>query len=320
VYSDFRAHDLDARLADLADAVSIAAAIGDASASFRSNYNRTTASFQAGNRAEFDAHLDACAALADQLDEPYDRWMVTAMLAERCIVSGDLNAGEEHANAALEIGGDSVPEALTTWGGQLLEIRDIQGRLDELVDLITDAAAENPGLPVLRAALARIYCELDRNDDAATLLEADVSDGFAQFPYDSAWIVAMVLASDVCVQLDQRSVLPSLYERLLPFHSQVAAVGPAARGPVSVYLGMLAGARDDYDHAERHFEESLAVSERLGAPYWTARTRYEWAKVLQRRGDALDVPRAAALLANARDAARQYGFAALEQRAASALH
>ncbi len=311
--------NLDARLVDLAEALSTAAAIGDPSASFDANYSRALACFQAGNRAALEAHLDACASLAEQLDRRLERWMVTGTRSELCVISGDLDAAEELANDALTVGADSVPEALTTWGGLLLEIRDVQGRLGEMVEVLEQAAVENPGLPILRAALGRTYCELDRPADALALIQADVNDKFAKFEYDNAWLTAMALMADVCVQLEQHDVLPLLYEQLGAWHAQWTALGPAARGPVALYLAMLAGALDDYDRAERHFNQAFDMSQNLEAPYWTARTQYEWAKVLRRRHEDTDEPRAAKLLTSATNASNQYGFTALAQRADSLL-
>jgi predicted ATPase len=136
--------NLDARLVDLSEALSTAAAIGDPTASFQANYSRALACFQAGDRGALETHLDACASLAEQLDQLFERWVVTTTRAELSVVSGDLDAAEELANDALTIGADSVPEALTTWGGLLLEVRDVQGRLGEMVEVLNKPPSRTP--------------------------------------------------------------------------------------------------------------------------------------------------------------------------------
>ena len=124
----------------------------------------------------------------------------------------------------------------------------------------------------------------------------------------------MVILADVCVQLGQPEVLPYLYEQLSPWHHQIVSIVMTAQGPVALYLGILATALDDYEAADGHFNESLDVSERLQAPYWTALTQIELAKMLRERSEPDDAPRASLLLAEATEAAQRYGFAGLERR------
>jgi hypothetical protein len=125
--------------------------------------------------------------------------------------------------------------------------------------------------------------------------------------------------SDVCVQLGERDALPLLYEQLRPWHAQWTAIGPAARGPVALYLTMLAGALDDYGAAEVHFDQAVEISQNLNAPYWIARTQYEWAKLLQRRRESGDESRATTLLTSAASTSKEYGFTGLGERAESLL-
>ena len=308
-------HNLDERLRDLAAAVSTAATIGDPNAQFQAHYNLALACMQSANRAEFDAHLDVCDTLARQLDQPFEHWSVAAMRSGWYLLAGDLMAAESAADDALAIGGDAIPEALTLWGAQLFDIRHAQGRLDEILDLFAQAALDNPGLPVLRAALAWMYCELDQIDDARSIIEADIADRFAQFSYDQVRLQSMVILADVCVQIEQPEVLPYLYEELSPWHHQVVSIVMTTQGPVALYLGILATALDDYEAADGHFNESLDVSKRLRAPYLTALTQIELAKMLRKRGEPDDAPRASMLLAEATEAAQRYGFAGLERRA-----
>jgi len=92
--------------------------------------------------------------------------------------------------------------------------------------------------------------------------------------------------------------------------------GPAMRGPLALYLGMLAGALEDHAAAEQHFDEALTISEGLHAPYWAARTQFERAKMLCERGRTDDQARSASLVAGVREMAQARGFAALDRRAA----
>jgi len=304
--------DLDERLSDLAEAVSISRIIGDPIAEFFANFNRAFACLQTGNGAQFDIHIDACNSIADHLDQRYERWVVAYMRSTRALLAGDTGRAEEHANAALTIGADSAPEAFSVYGAQLLSIRRVQGRVAEVVDLIAQAADDNPGLPILRAALARILCEVDRNDEALAVINSDLADGLTQFPYDIAWLPTMTNLAYVSIQLVRPDTARLLYQRMLPRHAQVASVGSAIDGPVALYLGALSTFFRAYEDAEGHFAEAREVSRNLRAPYWAGLTQVEWARMLLQRNCSDDARTATTMLTRELDRAKQYGFAALE--------
>ena len=64
------------------------------------------------------------------------------------------------------------------------------------------------------------------------------------------------------------------------------------RGSVSRYLGLLATALERWDDAAGHFEEALALNERMGARPWLARTEDDYARMLLVRGRPGDDERA----------------------------
>ena len=78
---------------------------------------------------------------------------------------------------------------------------------------------------------------------------------------------------------------------------------------------MLAAAVADYDEAERHFAEALAIHRRMQAPFWSARVQIEQARMLLARNARGDTDLAAALLAETDVVAARFGFAALTRQA-----
>jgi class 3 adenylate cyclase/tetratricopeptide (TPR) repeat protein len=303
------------RYADLGEAVALAAAINDPVLGVRARCGHAVACLDVGDRVGFDADIDACADLAGKLDHPFERWTAAQLEAQRALLAGDLAVAEAQAEAALAIGADSVPEVLSTYGAQLVELRGMQGRLDEVVDLYAQVAIDNPGFPGLRANLAWIYCELDRRTDALAVIEDDIAEGFSQLPYDTVWLPAMVLLADVCTRLAQRDAATLLYERLLPWQRQGSGAHALTLAPVAFYLGLLATTFGTYDEAESHFSASLDFCRKLEAPFWIARTGYEWAKMLGRWGRPEDLDRAQAMLTSCLDSAKRHGFVALQRRA-----
>jgi hypothetical protein len=67
-----------------------------------------------------------------------------------------------------------------------------------------------------------------------------------------------------------------------------------------------------FDEAEAHFAGALDVSQRLGFPYWIARTQIANARFLRE----IQQPHGAkGLLGNALQVAREHGFGALVEQA-----
>jgi hypothetical protein len=78
---------------------------------------------------------------------------------------------------------------------------------------------------------------------------------------------------------------------------------------VSRYLGLLAQALDRCDDAIDHFEDALAINERMGARPWLAHTREDYARLLLERGSQDDRERGNVLLTSALTTYRELGMA-----------
>jgi hypothetical protein len=83
-------------------------------------------------------------------------------------------------------------------------------------------------------------------------------------------------------------------------------------------VGLLAATLGRFDEAGRHFAAACATHERIGAPIFLARTRYEWAKALLAGGQDGDALRARELLDEALEGAGRHGCAVLRRRAEAA--
>jgi tetratricopeptide (TPR) repeat protein len=55
-------------------------------------------------------------------------------------------------------------------------------------------------------------------------------------------------------------------------------------GAVSHYLALLSAATGRHEQAERHFEDALALNNRMGARPWLAHTQHEYGRMLAERG------------------------------------
>ena len=320
VYTDSSTPEtVEERLTDLARAVSLAEALGDPKASFNANYERALACLQVADRSGFNAHLDAALSLAERVGEPFVLWQAKDREAMRSYLAGDLDRSQQEAEAALSLGAQGVPEAMATYAGQLIDLQHAGGNwseLNEMADLMAAAAAENPGLPALRAALAGSYCDLDRDDDARAVISDDIDDGFARFPDDVTLMLSLASLSEICVHLRSVKGAALVYERLAPWRSQVIAIYTVVGGPVAFFLGTLAALLGRGEAANEHFIEALDISHKLDSPYWIARSQIELARLLRERG-AADGGNAETMLESALSTARRYGFGALIEQAES---
>ncbi len=309
--SGYTPDTVEDRLVDLARAVTLADSLGDPKASFDAHYYRAVACLQAADRSGFDSHLDAALCLAERVGETFVLWQVKIVEAMRAHLRGDLDRSQQETEAAFALGAESVPEGMAVYAAQLIEIQRVRGgwsELSEMADLMAAAAAENPGLPVLRAALARTYCDLGRDDEAHSVIDEDIADGFAQFPYDVTWMPGMAVLCEICAHLGRADGAARLYEWLLPWAALVSTVSVTTQGPVAFHLGTMAALLGKYEVADEHFASALEISEKLESAYWIARTQIEWAR-LDRKVGMTD--RSDSKLAEALESAQRRGFGAL---------
>jgi len=304
-----------------ADALLRAERIGDPVLLFLAADRRFSAACLAGNIDEADRCLEIMELTAERLGQPSFNWGLAFVRATRAQIAGDPERAEELATEAFQIGADNgEPDAALIFGAQLALARYQRGTMGELVPLIKEAVAENPGLPTLVAALAMAYVEGDHTDEARQLLEEFAAAGF-DLPMNSTWITGMITYSDAAIECrDPRFALP-LFDRLAPLADQWSTTaGPTVEGPVIHTLGGLATLLGRYDEANVYFAKSAASSERANAKFFAARTNLQWGRMLAERSGSGDNETARDLLTRAHTAAGTNGYGSVERRAAAALH
>jgi hypothetical protein len=311
---------MDERQAEIGEALHLADALGDPVHRSYATWFGLWSCVERGDLAEADRHLQALEGLADRVGQSFLRYAVAFTSSWRALLAGDVPLAEKRATDALQIGNDSgQPEARPLYASQLCEIRRYQGRLGEVVDLLAQVVADNPGIPGLRAHLAGTYCEVDGDTDAAALLAPDVANGFSAYPHDPLWLVGMVLLASACAHLEWADPSAVLYERLAPFECQLPFAGSAVYGSVAYYLGLLAATMGRDADADAHFAAAARRHDDMRAPYWLALTRLEWARMLVERDRPGDAARARELLAQAHAVAEDLGLDTVRRRAADLL-
>lgn len=309
------------RMAETAHAIVLADQLGDVAARCVSRYNRIQACMEVCDLEEADKQLDELSFLANQAGVPgWQSWPLISR-AGRLTISADFEAAEAVNDEALAIGlrGLEPRASLAGYGGTLYEIRNAQGRLDEIVDIFADAAEANPAITALRAALMDLYCGLGRLDEARVLFEPDVASEFATVPRDHVWTTAMAHYADSAVVLQDVRAARCLYEEIHPFaHLVIYPLGPIL-GSLARPAGRLAHLLGHAQESESLFESALSVHRVLQAPYWIARTELEFGDFLVDRGARGDLEKAREFALSALSASQTHGFGVLEQTAHARL-
>ncbi len=116
---------------------------------------------EGGDLAGFDADVAAGDVLARRAQSATWQWAVLVHRAMRATMQGRFDDAEQLGNDAFELGARSQPGVATaTFGAHLMALRTWQGRLDELLPMITVAAGQYPELPALWASVPFAHAEL----------------------------------------------------------------------------------------------------------------------------------------------------------------
>jgi class 3 adenylate cyclase/tetratricopeptide (TPR) repeat protein len=221
-------------------------------------------------------------AIADGLGQPFFRWIATFGRAHLGRILGRLEEAEATAWESLELGrAAGAPDAFGMFGIQLFWIRYDQGRLDEVLPMFDKTLSRRRRAPLPLAAYALALCEVGRRDEARPIFDELAATGFAM-PF--AWIFAATILAEVAAALGDVDGCRVLYEGLRPHHRLMATNGAATTGPVAHFLGLLAAQLGRQEASAGHFEEAMALEERLGASVFLARTRREYHRVLGSNG------------------------------------
>jgi hypothetical protein len=230
---------------------------------------------------------------------------------------GDADGAEQLARDMLSLGLETgQPDALAAFGATLANIRWHQGRTEELIPILAQAAADNPGLPAFQAAHGVMLCESGQLEPARELLVRAAAENFYASAVDHTWLTGTALWGDVAATVGDTDAAAVLYERLAPFEGQGVASLVTFAGTVAMYLARLAATLGRAD-ALRHFERADSQLRALEAPFFHARNQVEWARQLASTRADHDRVHARELLSEAIATARAYGCAGVERRAAA---
>jgi class 3 adenylate cyclase/tetratricopeptide (TPR) repeat protein len=247
--------------------------------------------------------------------EPTMRWVTTFNGAGLALLRGDLARAERLAEEAVQIGADAgQPDAYMVYSGQLQEIRLYQGRGGELIELLEQSVAANPGIPAWRAALAQTLGWVGRTERSAAIVADAATDGFEHVHWDQFRLATLAMYAEAATLAEVSGAAGVLYELIEPWADQIAWVGAITYGQASTYLGLLATALGRHEHADEHFKRSCEFHEANELLLWAARAHLGWAEALAGRGETEPARSEAA---RALELSREHRYGLFEPRAAA---
>ena len=267
-----------------------------------------------GDVPALDRELEAYVTLSDQLRMPHHQWHAPAFRAMRAMLDGDLEGSERLAEQARDAGERAEqPLAAQFYGIQLISLRRLQGRAEELLPSVRRLVEQFPAIPAWRTARASLAATAGDDEEALLELERLSAGQCAAIPKDINWLPAVALMGEAAAIVRDHRLSELLYGEMLDYEGHVLVVGRAAasNGPVSRVLGLLAWARGRHDDAVRHLEAGIEQSRRMGDRPFTALARAELGRVLLEMGGDQRRERALELLGESLSAARQMGARAI---------
>lgn len=266
-----------------------------------------------GRRPEMEAELAALATLVQRLKEPLWEWRLVGRRANLAMLEGRFAEARVLVDEALAIGRRGGHDGAEFY--HLVQSGELglhTGTLEEIEPRVRAFAAEK--VFQARSWHTWVLAHMGRLEEARAVWRTTTALA-EQFPENGVWLPAMIGFAEVSVLLDDAEMGARPYEKLKPYPE--IHLGP--RGPVSLYLGMLARLLHEWEAAERYFGSAMAAAVAMGSPPQQARIRYELAATLIARGRPRDVPGVIPHLEAALSTARRLGMRPLAEQASRAL-
>jgi tetratricopeptide (TPR) repeat protein len=301
------------------EACTIADALDDPVVRYWAHQNEASNALESADGDAFARHCAICEVASQRAPHAPTQWRQAYHRFLQAVVRGELDEAERHKDTAFAVGSENGQgDAIQIYGAQLSNIRDHQGRLDEMVPLVEQALVDTPGLPVYRAVLTRCYAETGRDADARRLLDGGLRSGF-DLRIDGAWTTAQVNWAVVASRLHATDSAAALHEVISPYHGQIVFTGATVNCSLAYYLGLLDHTLGNLDDADRWFAESMELHERLHSPLLIAYTNAAWAALLADRNEGDDRARAREMAEHALAAATAGGYGYIERDARAVL-
>ena len=291
-----------------ARALSAAEASGDPLLQFSVNLAARQVAIESGDPVMAAHTLTRLRATAQNVGEPYLRWLIVLCETFEAMMAGRLSDAEALAAEALDFGLQiGATDAFALYAAQFFVLRTFAGRHGELFPLVEQAARENPAVLPFKLAYGIICVAVGHADAARDILYEGLESGFVELGVDNFWMTSVIAYVIIAIELDDREAAARLLPVIEPYASVISFNGATSQGPVGAYAGKLASLLSRHDEAERHLKAALATATAFGWTYHRATTLFALALARHRRLGELD-EEGRSWLSEASELCRAFGF------------
>ena len=276
---------------------------------------RFVALMELGRVAEAESALAAFEQEAQLAGDAAGQVMALARHAMLATIRGRFAEAEVLASRVAEQGAaihlPDTPALMGTLRGSLAWLRG-DGTLGEAaIQVMRRAAQQAPG-NFYEATAARVLLVTGRRDEAAAELARALPVVLAGA--GPRWVGSAADLALVAAATGDTAAARALWKALSGYRGQLVVWAGAntVMGPVSHYLGLLAGRLGDLDAAADLLAEAIALDRQAGALPWLAQSLAARAGLLDDRGGSGDAATAAGHRDEARILAAQLGMAGLQ--------
>jgi tetratricopeptide (TPR) repeat protein len=307
------------RLSTASEIVDLAERDGDRVLSLEGHILRLQALIEIGDTPAIRRELWLAERGAADIKNRYLLWVLASLRVCLAFLEGRLDEVNHLVTEAMRL---DEPSPASTIGPlnarQIGHLFLLQGQLEVLEPRILELIDLNAAFAEAeRAALAFLYADRGRVEDARHHFEILAADDFAGIPRHTTWGGTMAFLAETCARLGDATRAARLYAMLLPLRSYNLSFVPLhPMGPAEHHLAILATTLHRWDAARAHFEAAIEMEERLGTKQWLARTQTSYAAMLMALGNEHDA-QAAVLLEQAIDVAQLLDLTTVTTRASA---
>lgn len=272
------------RRRDTVELMELSSGLDDIGLRFAALFHRTGPAIADGDIGLIEQLLGEVGQIADVLRQPALLWNTGWSRASLLLWQGALPVAEKLAQESFEQGvaAGHQAEALAFFSAQLLEIRRLQGRLEELAPMLESVP---PGL-LDGFTVARYLCASGRFDAAqAHLTGLELDAGHLRLRRDLLERPSLDNLAFLAARLHRRELAAAVHDRLEPLADTFGHVVVAH--PVGHHwLGMLALVLERPAEAIAHLQRATDRHAELKLPLLEAESHLELARAHEAHGDA----------------------------------
>ena len=297
-----RPDNLDKRLAEVQEIISLSATSGNRLAALCAHFFWHNDLIEAGELDEAARVLEAYRSLAREFRLEYHIGYAEGIVASRLAAEGRFR------EAALLWEREAIPRfveaeqprfaAIARWSSLFTGFLLCGGDTavgSELEAGLRHLATGDPIGWAWRTRLTHLLAHLGRTSEARRLFEHLAAHDFRDIPPVEGWLPFLAHLSEAAALLGDRKRAELLVGMLAPYEDRVVTTMHIIEGLVTYRLAILTSLLERYQESERYFDRTIARATALGLAPQVAQAQAGWAEMRLRRNALADKTRAAVL-------------------------